>query len=64
MTKKLTRSKNKIVGGVCAGIAEYFDIDVTVVRIGFVVAAFFAFSSVLIYIVCLIMMPQKENVEE
>ena len=34
MTKKLTRSRDRrVIAGVCGGIAEYFNIDVTVVRI-------------------------------
>jgi phage shock protein C len=36
-TKRLYRDEsNKMLGGVCAGLAEYFGIDVTLVRIGFV----------------------------
>jgi phage shock protein C len=36
-TKRLYRDEsNKMLGGVCAGLAEYFNIDVTVVRIAFV----------------------------
>lgn len=31
--KRLTRSNNKMIGGVCAGLAEYLDIDPTIVRI-------------------------------
>ena len=30
--KRLTRSNNKMIGGVCAGLAEYLDIDPTIVR--------------------------------
>ena len=41
MKKKLERSKTtKIIGGVSAGIADYFDIDVTLVRVLFLVAFF------------------------
>jgi phage shock protein C len=37
MAKKLFRSeKNKMIGGVCAGLAEYFDIDSSLVRLIFV----------------------------
>lgn len=37
MAKKLTRSLNqKMLGGVCGGFAEYFDVDVTIVRLIFV----------------------------
>ena len=35
MTKKLYRSNDRILGGVCAGIAEYLDFDPVAVRIGY-----------------------------
>ena len=41
--KKLTRSDNKMVGGVCAGIGEYLGIDPTIVRIIYVLMIFFAY---------------------
>ena len=61
-TKKLTRSKNKMLGGVCAGIAEYFNLDPTLVRIGYVLLSVFsaAFPGILAYIVMLIVMPQAD----
>jgi phage shock protein C len=40
MAKKLTRlEENKMIGGVCAGFGEYFDIDTTIVRLIFVALA-------------------------
>lgn len=33
MAKKLKLGKNKMIAGVCSGIAEYFDVDVAIVRI-------------------------------
>jgi len=58
-TKKLTRSTNKILAGVCGGIAEYFDIDPTVVRILYVVLSFFStcFPGLILYIIMLLIMP-------
>ena len=45
MEKKLQRdTQHKVIGGVCSGLANYFDIDVTLVRLLFAVA-FFVFSS-------------------
>ncbi len=39
--KRLTRSKdNRMLAGICGGIAAYFDIDPTIVRLGFVVLLF------------------------
>ncbi len=58
--KKLCRSNDRILGGVCAGLAEYVDIDPTVVRVLYVLLTFFtAFSGVIIYIILLLVMPQK-----
>lgn len=43
MGKQLKRSSNKMIAGVAAGVAEYFDIDVTIVRIIWAVLAFACF---------------------
>lgn len=61
--KKLTRSANKILAGVCGGIAEYFDVDPTVVRICYVVLSLFsaAFPGLLLYIIMLLLMPEKNE---
>lgn len=60
MAKQLLRSRNKMIGGVCAGIAEYFDLDPTLVRVLYVVLTIFsaAFPGLLLYIILLILMPQ------
>jgi phage shock protein PspC (stress-responsive transcriptional regulator) len=60
--KKLTRSNNKMVAGVCAGIAEYFDIDPTLVRVCYAALSIFSagFPGLLLYIILMIIMPQKE----
>lgn len=60
--KKLTRSTNKILAGVCGGLAEYFDIDPTVVRICYVALSFFsaAFPGILLYIIMWLLMPEKD----
>ena len=42
--KRLHRNtNNKVIGGVCSGLADYFDVDATLVRVGFLVA-FFGFG--------------------
>ena len=58
--KKLTKSKNdRMVSGVLGGIAEYFSIDSTLVRIIFVVALFFGIGSpIFLYILLAILMPE------
>lgn len=64
--KKLTRSTNKILGGVCGGIAEYFDVDPTVIRICYAALTIFsaAFPGILLYIIMLILMPQGKDYEQ
>ncbi len=60
MEKKLQRNEQeKTVAGVCAGLAEYFDVDVTWIRIAFVLAVLAGFSGVLAYIVLWIAVPVK-----
>ena len=39
--RRLTRSNNRMIAGVCAGIAEYFNWDITLVRIVYVLLTFF-----------------------
>ncbi|MBR4923658.1 MAG: PspC domain-containing protein [Bacteroidaceae bacterium] len=59
--KKLVRSANKMVAGVCGGLAEYFGMDATIVRIIYLLATIFtAFAGVLIYIILMIVMPAQK----
>jgi phage shock protein C len=55
--KKLIRKEGKIFG-VCAGLAEYLDIDVTIIRIAFVFSVLFAGVGLIPYIVLAIVMPK------
>lgn len=58
--KKLYRSrKNKKVGGVCGGIAEYFDLDPTLVRLGAVILIFIWGAGLLAYIVAWAIIPER-----
>ena len=60
MKKKLYKSNtDKKVDGVCGGIAEYFDIDSTVVRLAWVIFSCLGGSGLLAYIICAIVMPRK-----
>ncbi len=56
--KKLSRSNNKIIGGVCAGIADYLGLDPTIVRIVWVLMLFFAGFGILLYLILWIIMPK------
>ncbi|MFM6976809.1 MAG: PspC domain-containing protein [Sphingobacteriaceae bacterium] len=60
MEKKLYRNPNdRVLGGVAAGLARYFDIDVTWVRIIFILAAIFGMSGLFIYIILWIAVPEQ-----
>jgi phage shock protein C len=61
MDKKLTRSKNQMIGGVCAGVAEYFDWDVTLVRAAYAILFFFFGVGFLLYLVLWIVMPKSDE---
>ncbi|RYU86850.1 PspC domain-containing protein [Mucilaginibacter terrigena] len=60
MEKKLYRDElHKSVGGVCAGLAEYFNVDVSVVRVIFVLSVFLKGIGILPYIVLWIVLPKR-----
>ena len=60
MTKKLTRSNDRVLAGVCAGIAEYLDFDITLVRIAYAFLTLFTcFSGIIFYFVLWIVMPER-----
>ena len=62
MEKKLYRIKNgKVLAGVCGGVAEYFKIDPTVVRVLWALASILGFAGVLAYIVCAFIIPEKPD---
>ena len=60
MEKKLYKSEtNKMLAGVCGGIAGYFNIDPTLVRLGWVVFCALGGSGLLAYIIMAIIMPSR-----
>ena len=60
MKKRLYKSnREKMIDGVCAGIAEYFDSDPTLVRLGAVLLSLAGFSGVLAYIIAMIVIPRN-----
>lgn len=59
MSKRLYKSSsNKMIAGVCGGIAEFLHIDATIVRLCWVLFSFCLGSGILAYIICAIIMPQ------
>ena len=63
MEKKLTKSPNKMLAGVCAGIAEYFEIDPTLVRVAYAILSVFSTGcpGLLLYLILMAIMPKKEE---
>jgi phage shock protein C len=63
--RRLTRSRDRKLGGVCGGVAEYFEVDPTIVRVVFVVLLLFPFlplfGGVLLYFVLWIIMPEPSG---
>jgi len=58
MEKRLQRSRTeKMVGGVCGGLAEYFGIDPTIVRLLWVVIILLGGAGILLYIILWVIMP-------
>ena len=62
--KKLHKSnKDRKISGVCGGIAEYFNVDSTLVRLGFVVIGAMAGCGIIAYIVASLVMPEANEVD-
>jgi phage shock protein C len=63
MSKRLFRSNDQMVAGVCAGIAEYFGWERSVVRIAYLLLSIFsaAFPGILVYIILWIIMPENKG---
>jgi len=59
-TKRLYRdTQNRLVGGVCAGLGTYFDMDYSIIRIIWILLFFFAGVGFLAYIIAWVLIPQK-----
>ena len=60
-TAKLTRSRDRVIAGVCSGIANYLGWDTAIVRLLYVLISIFsaAFPGVLVYIILWIVMPDE-----
>jgi len=55
---------NRIIGGVCSGLAAYWRIDPTLVRLIFIVLAIFGMAGVLIYLILWIILPEAHTVAQ
>ncbi len=62
--RKLMRSNNRMIAGVCSGIADYFGWDITLVRIFYVLLTFFtAFSGGIVYLILWLVMPEAKRID-
>ena len=60
MEKRLVKSKDKVIAGVCGGIAEYFGFDCTLTRLIYALLTIFtAFAGGVVYIILWIIMPER-----
>lgn len=66
MTRRLYRSRDeRMLTGVCGGIAEYLDVDPTVVRVAFVVATLLTWPmAILLYLALAFIMPERPEEPE
>lgn len=67
--KKLVRSTNKVLAGICGGIAEYFGTDPTLVRVIYAALTIFTtgFPGVILYLIMLLIVPEagpNDNIED
>ena len=60
MQKRLVKGEKKILG-VCSGLANYFDMDPTIMRLIFLIALLVFGTGLLLYLVLAIIMPEKEK---
>ena len=62
--KKLYRSSNRILAGVCCGIAEYLDVNPTLIRVVYAALSMFTagFPGLLLYIILMILIPNYDQI--
>ncbi|OMG58127.1 hypothetical protein BJN44_03720 [Tessaracoccus sp. ZS01] len=58
---KLTRSRNGMIGGVAAGVAKAINVDVTMVRVAFILISIFAGSGLLVYLILWAVIPREDG---
>ena len=65
MDKRLYKlDKGKMIDGVCGGIAEYFNIDPSLVRLGWILFSVCGGSGILAYIIAALVIPRKRDDEQ
>ncbi len=61
MKKRLTKGREKKLAGVCSGIAEYLDLDPTLIRIAWALIVLCFGTGLLVYIVAALIMPESND---
>ena len=51
--------QGRMIAGVCAGIADYLSIDVTIIRVAFAIFIFFGGAAIPAYLACLLLIPEE-----
>lgn len=61
MYKRLVKSSNKMIAGVCGGVGDFFGIDPTLVRVAYALLTVFslAFPGVLLYLLLCLIIPKE-----
>lgn len=59
MNKMFRSSKNRVLAGVCAGVADFFGLDVKLVRAAWLIALLFAGVGALLYLILWFVVPEK-----
>lgn len=63
--KKLYKSRsNKKISGICGGIAEYLDVDPTIIRLIFGIGILFGGAGLWAYIICALIIPEEPVIDE
>lgn len=59
MPRRIYLSRDKKIGGVCAGIAEYFNVDPTIIRLIWVIFSLVYGTGLLAYLICWVVIPDS-----
>lgn len=61
-TQRLTRSTSqRMLGGVCGGLGEFFGIDATLIRLAVVLAGIFYPPTILLYLIAMLIIPEEAH---
>lgn len=62
MYRRLTKSNDKMIAGICGGIADYFEIDSTLVRVGYAAITCFSgiFPGIIVYLILHVIIPNSD----